>query len=215
MTAKPTLFTMTAALALAACTNLSDTLAPFDAKVSKPSPSPVKAAQGDHVPSIAPGTVLALPKPGDLGRRVEVVQFVTLRFGGEQLAFEARLSIKPDRLMLVGIDGMGRRAMTVVWDGLTLMVEPAPWLPPEVRPANILADVIVLFFPTAAVRKALETSGCDLALSAQKRVVRCGETEVLRAEYEGRPSSPWNSKLRYSNLAWGYEAEVRSAEVTP
>ncbi len=214
MTARRALSLAALAALLAGCTSLPGAVALLDAKTpggeAAASPAPPDGARD---PLIGPGKKIALPQPGELGRTVEAIQLVTLKFGGETLVFDARISIRPGRFALAAIDGMGRRAMTVVWDGAAMNIETAAWLPPAVRPASMMADVAVLFFPTAAARQALAAAGCELAISKRTRIVRCGEAEVIRAEYEERASAPWNGKLRYSNLAWGYEAEVRSAEV--
>jgi uncharacterized protein DUF3261 len=208
----PTLIAISVALALSGCTNLSASLIQLDKKAPLVS-SPAQAAPVSQATLIGPGREIVLPKPREMGRGLEVAQLVTLQFAGQSLSFDARLSITPDRLVLVGIDGMGRRAMTVVWNGDTMTVESAPWLPAAARPSNMLADVVVLFFPIAAVRQALAAAGCELAISKRTRVVRCGEAEVIQAEYDEHSSALWNGKLRYRNLAWGYEAEVRSAEL--
>jgi hypothetical protein len=201
------------AQAVAGCTNLSGTLVQLDDKAPLPLAPPVQTASASQAPLIGPSTAIVLPKPQEMGRSLEVVQLVTLRFAGQAFTFDARLSITPDRLVLVGIDGMGRRAMTVAWNGETMTVEAAPWLPSTARPTSMLSDVVVLFFPIAAVRDALAVAGCELAITKRTRVVRCGETTVIQAEYDEQSSALWNGKLRYWNLAWGYEAEVRSAEL--
>jgi hypothetical protein len=103
--------------------------------------------------------------------------------------------------------------MTVVWNGDTMTVETAPWLPAAARPSNMLADVVVLFFPIAVVRHMLEAAGCSLVITKRTRVVRCEEAEVIEAEYDEQSTALWNGKLHYWNRAWGYEAEVRSAEI--
>jgi len=94
-----------------------------------------------------------------------------------------------------------------------MTVDTAPWLPSAARPTSMLSDVVVLFFPIGAVRQALAASGCELAITKRTRAVRCGEAEVIQAEYDEGSTALWNGKLRYWNLAWGYEAEVRSAEL--
>ena len=213
MTPRPALIAMAVVQALAGCTNLSGTLVQLDEKAPMPLASPVQAALASQATLIGPNTAIVLPKPREMGRSLEVVQLVTLQFAGQSLTFDARLSITPDRLVLVGIDGMGRRAMTVVWNGETMTVETAPWLPSAARPASMLSDVVVLFFPIGAVRQALAAAGCELAITKRTRVVRCGEGQIIQAEYDEQSTALWNGKLRYSNLAWGYEAEVRSAEL--
>jgi Protein of unknown function (DUF3261) len=216
MTMKPALIAMSVAQVLAACTTLSGPLVQLHATAPTPPTSSAEAAAPiSHESLIGPGTAIALPKPRDFGRSIEVAQLVTLQFGGQSLAFDVRLSITPDRLVLVAIDGMGRRAITVEWNGDAMTVQTAPWLPSAVRPASMLSDVVVLFFPIAAVRQALAAANCELAITKRTRVVHCGEAEVIRVEYDEQARTPWDGKLHYANLAWGYEADVRSAEVKP
>jgi len=162
----------------------------------------------------APGRTLPLPHPADLGRTVEAVQMLSARYDNQTFVFEGRLSITPERLLLVGIDGMGRRAMTVTWNGRSLAVESAPWLPANVHPGSMLADIVVLYWPEVAVRKALASAGCELQATAKSRKVRCGNDTVLSAKYDWPAGAKWDGTLRYSNLAWGYEIEAQSKEMT-
>jgi hypothetical protein len=161
----------------------------------------------------APGRDLALPVPADLGRSVEAAQMLSVKYDGQTFAFEGRISITPERLVLVGVDGMGRRAMTASWDGRSLAMESAPWLPSRVRPGSMLADIVVLYWPEAAVRQALAPAGCKLLATAKSREVRCGNDAVLTAKYDWPAGAKWNGTLAYSNLAWGYEIEAQSKEI--
>jgi uncharacterized protein DUF3261 len=213
MTPRAILVAMSVAQLLAGCTNLTGALVQLDESTPPPAAQPVQADPASQAPLIGPNTAIALPKPREMGRSLDVVQLVTLQFAGQSVTFDVRLSITPDRLVMVGLDGMGRRAMTVAWNGETMTVETAPWLPAAARPTSMLSDVVVLFFPIGAVRHALEASGCELAITKRTRVVRCGDADIIQAEYDEQSSALWNGKLRYSNLAWGYEAEVRSAEL--
>jgi hypothetical protein len=174
----------------------------------------VSAAE-PNVAQFAPGRDLALPVPADLGRTVEAAQMLSARYDGQTFAFEGRISVTPERLVLVGVDGMGRRAMTATWDGRRLAIESAAWLPSGVRPGSMLADIVVLYWPEAAVRNALAPAGCKLLATAKSREVRCGNDTVLTATYDWPTGAKWNGMLRYSNLAWGYEIEAQSKEITP
>jgi hypothetical protein len=174
-----------------------------------------KAAAEPQVAQFAPGRDLALPLPTDFGRTVEAAQMLSAKFDGQTFALEGRISITPERLALVGVDGMGRRAMTATWDGRSLAMEAAPWLPSSVRPGSMLADIVVLYWPEAAVRKALAPAGCKLLATAKSREVRCGNDTVLTATYDWPAGAKWNGTLHYSNLAWGYEIEAQSKEITP
>jgi hypothetical protein len=168
-----------------------------------------------QVAEFAPGRVLALPLPADFGRTVEAAQMLTARYDNQTFLFEGRISITPDRLVLVGVDAMGRRAMTATWDGRSLSIESASWLPASVRPGSMLADIVMLYWPEAAVGKALAPAGCKLLVTAKSREVRCGNDTVLSAKYDWPAGAKWNGTLHYSNLAWRYEIEAQSKEITP
>ncbi len=168
-----------------------------------------------RAPLLAPGEALALPRPADLGRRVEAAQLITASRDGQTFVFEGRLSITPERFLLAGVDSLGRRAMTVTWTDAGLEVETAPWLPPALRPGSMLADIVVLYWPEAAVQRALAPTGGTLTADAHQRTVRIGGKDVLRAEHSWAEGKPWTGTLRYANLAWGYEIEVQSTETAP
>lgn len=160
---------------------------------------------------IAPGREIVLPKPAALAKPVEAVQQIRATAGGESVVFEAHVSVTAERLLLVAVDGAGRRAMTITWNGQDMKVENAPWLPPNVQAGNLLSDLMVLHFPSASVREAVAAAGCELDIGKHTRRVRCGESDVIRADYEGPQSAPFTGTVRYRNEAWGYDVEIRSA----
>jgi len=156
--------------------------------------------------TVAPGITLALPSPAALGRSVDAVQIVTARHRGDIFVFEGRLSVGPDRLLLVGTDSLGRRAMTVTWSQGQIAVERAAWLPESLRPENILADIVLLYWPEAAVRPGL--TGADLTEQAGERAIG----SAILVSWQG---DPWNGTAHLRNLAWEYELDVRSVLVEP
>ncbi len=156
--------------------------------------------------TVAPGITLALPLPAELGRREDALQVVTARRDGESFVFECRLSVDGERLLLAGSDSMGRRALTVRWGKDGIAVERADWLPPSIRPENILADIMLLYWPEAAVRRGL--TGAVLTQTSQGRTI--GDSIVI--SWRG---DPWNGSSRLVNAPWGYEIDVRSARLAP
>ncbi len=93
---------------------------------------------------IAPDLAVALPRPADLGQTVEVMQLVTARYGTQTYAFEARISATPEQFLMVGLDSLGRRAMTITWSDAAISYESGPWLPPQLGPANVWAHMGLL-----------------------------------------------------------------------
>jgi hypothetical protein len=161
-------------------------------------------------PYFAPGHLLALPEPADLGRPAEWLQHITVRHGDETFAFDGRISITADRFHLVGVDGLGRRAMSITWEKsgrITAMR--ADWLPPEVRPGPMLADIILIYWPPEILRQALASSGATLHDTEESRSISAEGSEILAIDYLG------DGRVKYRNMAWGYEIEVQSVEVAP
>ena len=160
---------------------------------------------------VAPEVVLALPKPSDLGRTLEASQLVTAHYGGQTFTFEGYISVTPERLLLLGLDMMGRLALSVTWTEAGIQSETAPWLPEQVRPENMLADIVMLYWPEDSVRGALSGAGNALASGPRYRSILSGGKEMIHADYDS--DDPWTGTLNYRNLAWGYGLTVRSAEI--
>jgi hypothetical protein len=164
---------------------------------------------------IAPGRRIILPQPSELGRLVEARQLVTVQFMGNAMAFETRLSVTAGKLSLVCMDTLGRRAITAAWDGTKLDVDVAPWVPEAVKPGSLLADLVLIYWPEKAARAAVAAFGGDVMVSGRSRTIRIDGKDVLQADYGWPAGAPWNGKLHYQNLAWGYVVDVQSVELKP
>lgn len=165
---------------------------------------------------IAPGRILTLPEPGELGRSVEATQLITIQREGDIYAFDGHISINPERLYLVGVDGLGRRALTVTWEKSGKVTsQTAAWLPKAIMPGPMLADLVMLYWPEAVVRRALVSADAELVITTNGRLVTAGGTEVFQAEYLEPKQPGWTGMLRYRNKSWGYETEVQSVEAQP
>ena len=159
---------------------------------------------------MAPDIRLVLPPPGDLGRPVEAVQLVTARHGDDVFVFEARLSASANGVLLVATDSLGRRAMRIGWTNAGIDVERAPWLPDTLHPENIMADLVLLYWPEASVRRGL--AGGDLVTGPGWRSVRHGGAEAISVT---TPPDPFSGEAHLTNSAWHYDLDVRSALVSP
>ncbi len=141
--------------------------------------STTSTTERDNAPFFAPGQALELPAPGDLGRNVEWLQHIVVHHGADTFAFDGRISVTPQRFQLVGIDGLGRRALSINWDKSgKVEATRADWLPPQVKPGPMLADIILLYWPRDVVRRALRPSGASLQEVGRTRVVSIGGDEI-------------------------------------
>lgn len=155
---------------------------------------------------IAQGVTLDLPSPRDLEREVEAVQLVTARHGERAWSFEVRLSVTAERVLLVGTDSFGRRAFNVEWSDRGMTADKAAWTPDGLAPQHILADLVLLYWPAAQVRRGLH--GAELVEDAHGR--RVGDLIVVT-----RDPTAWSGQARLTNLSFGYALDVRSTQVSP
>lgn len=162
---------------------------------------------------MAPDLVVSLPQPSALGRSLEVSQLVTAHYGARTFVFEGHISANPERFLLVGLDPLGQRVLTVTWTEHKLTAKLAPGLPEQIHPENMLADIVVLYWPEASVRQALVGSNGTLVVGPHFRSIAVAGKEVIRVDYKGR--DPWDGAVVYRNLAWGYELDVQSVELNP
>lgn len=164
---------------------------------------------------ISPDVALTMPSPADLGRPVEATQLVTVHYGDQNFAFEAHISATPEHFLLVGLDLMGRKIMTINWTKEGISFDTAPWVPSQLRAENILADIVLLYWPDNIVRKSLGDSA-KLIGNAQSRTITFDHKKVWQADYQlNSKHDLWSGKLHYRNLAWGYDFDVQSTENNP
>lgn len=165
--------------------------------------------------SLAPGLSFRLPESPGLGRRIEAAQLVTIRHGDRVFVFEGRVSLTADRFRMVGLDPLGRRALTVDWTGKDIAFEAAPWLPEELRARNLLADLVLIYWPTPMINKILAGSGAELDSRPSHRVISKDGEKVARIDYTPSRDRVWNGYARYQNFVRDYVIEIRSTELSP
>lgn len=143
----------------------------------------------------------------------EVSQLVVAHYADKDFAFEAHLSIDDERLILVGLDPMGRKALKIIWaqNGVTMDAE--PWVPTELHAENILADIILIYWPKTFVQSWLKPTGTSMRSSATTRLVQQGGDTAIRIAYApAKGANVWNKKVHYANDAWGYTLAIQSTE---
>lgn len=207
------------ALALAGCGLVLSPEAPANPSatlVSEVLPSPEVPANPSTTSVsevlLAPGRKLVLPLPATYGARIKVRQLVTIEHGGNAMSFEALLNIQPSEVNLVAVDPFGRRVLTLNWDGARLVVEKAPFLPDNVRPDCLLADLIAVYWPASVVQRALAATGAEVEDHGRHRIIAAGGSEILKADYAWTTKSGLVGTMKYENLSWGYTVSVKSLE---
>ncbi|HZB90198.1 MAG TPA: DUF3261 domain-containing protein [Stellaceae bacterium] len=158
---------------------------------------------------IAPHLRFRIPSPGELGYSISAEQLVTARYRDQVRSFEAHLSVAPDHLVLIGFDPFGGRALTVTWGADAIRFETEPGLPEGLNPGNILADLAIVYWPAAAVRRALPAA-VELRTGERSRSIIADGREIIRVDYDRPFEAGWPSHAHYRNEAFGYALDLQS-----
>lgn len=181
---------------------------PDEADTVKPDRGPI---------ALAPGLSLTLPSLHALNHSIEVVQSVAAHYGSQTIAFEGRIDAGPDHFTMVCSDGLGRRAVTVQWTESGVRYEAAPWVPKQLRPQNMLADLVMIYWPQEALAKALPDATVTTTATG-RRIAKDGK-DVVAVDYTPQ-SGPdgadiWLGKTVYHNRIWNYNLVIESAALEP
>lgn len=156
---------------------------------------------------------ITLPSPREFGQTIRVLQLVTARHQNENYVFESRLSISPERLDLIGIDLLGRRALSLSAGDTGIEATRAPWLPDFIRAENVVADIIIIYWPAEILQKHLRDSHAELKVEKQRRAISVAGRDVIQVEYDASPDASLPRLVRYRNFDLGYELQLRSVAV--
>lgn len=159
---------------------------------------------------IAPAVRFATPGPQTLGYRVVAEQMISAHYRNDSFVWEAHINVSPEKLEVVGLDAFGRRAFTVTWRGDVLSYEAASWLPSAIKPGNVLADIVILYWPQEVVQSALAGSGAIAATTASGRSIAVGGAEIIHVDYDDDGARDWGGTAHFRNLAFGYQLDIQS-----
>lgn len=161
---------------------------------------------------MAPGLTMTMPRQDALGRDIDAAQYVVARYGDTAITFESRIHATADGFVLVCNDGLGRRTLTVTWTASGIRFERAPWFPRTIDPRNMLADLIVIYWPADVVTKALP--GAVLHDEAGLRTVALKGKVIQRVAYApGEDGDIWSGNVTYRNDAWHYTLSIQSTRL--
>jgi len=175
--------------------------------VTRPPPLP------DNEALIAPKTVMVVAPPRGHDGASSVAQSIVAHYRDQTFAFDAQIQIAPQTFDLVALDAMGRRAITVHWNGDKMSSEAAPWLPPLMRPADILADIAIVYGPGDEIAQSVANAGATLSETDTTRRIAKGNHDLIVVEYGD--GTGWSRTAKLRNLAFGYEIDIRSVELSP
>ena len=151
---------------------------------------------------------MTLPRTSDLGRDLSVAHLVTARYGERVISFEGHVEVSGGVFRLAVLDPLGRKALTARWSDDGVVYDAATFFPAELPPQNILADLVLIYWPPAALQRSLVSARAEFEATSRERVVRHDGHEVIRADF-----TP--GRVFFRNLAFGYSLDIRTAEPAP
>jgi Protein of unknown function (DUF3261) len=157
-------------------------------------------------------TVLSLPsRPGYPGE-VAVVQDLHAVHGDQAYDVQAVLQASAEHLVLVLTLPFGPRLATIDWsaDGIAISRDPDLPIADQVPPEDVLADIVLTFWPEAAVRTSLQ-NGVALVVEPGRRLVMRDGVAVIAIRYDG--ADPWNGRTVLDNHLLGYQLTIVSRAV--
>jgi hypothetical protein len=172
---------------------------------------PPTVAVPDNEAMLAPGVACTMPPPSSTPGNINVAQTIVAHFHDQTYSFEAQIQTTPDEFDLVALDSLGRRAMSVKWHSGQMEYTRAEWLPAAVRPADMLGDIAIVFWPTDTIGRALVACSATLITTSNGRIVKVHNRDVIDVAYEH--GEGWNRTAHLRNLAFGFSIDVQSAEI--
>ncbi|NBB14699.1 DUF3261 domain-containing protein [Caulobacter sp. SLTY] len=98
---------------------------------------------------------LTLPMPPGYPEEREMAQSIVAAYGPRKAAFDALVSLGPEKVTVIVTAPAGPRVAQIDWTaaGVATKTEGTP--PPGFRAENVLADMVMTHWPKAALEKAL------------------------------------------------------------
>jgi hypothetical protein len=167
-------------------------------------PAPVTAP-----PPQPPHGVLRLPAVPGYPGQVAAVQSIHAVRGDQVTDVQAVLEVSAAHLVLVLAQPLGPRLATIDWsaDGVAIERAPGPPGAAALQPEDVLADLMLAFWPEPAVRSSLR-AGLSLVVEPDRRLVM--EDDALLVEIRRDDADPWNGTVRLDNHVVGYQLTIVS-----
>jgi hypothetical protein len=166
------------------------------------------AVKPDAAPKarLAKDVTFDLPTPPAYPEATTIVQTGRARYGDHQAAFEAVLSLAPERAEIVLTMLGGPRLSTITWDETGIYEDRTLFAPRDVPVENIVADIFFTVWPAETVASALPP-GLTLTVDedGSRTIWRDGEMLV-----SSTPTAGGDDRTVVRNIAYGYEVALVS-----
>jgi hypothetical protein len=155
---------------------------------------------------VQPPAKVPLASPAALSPR-SASQVIHAVYGARAITLSTAIQLDATKLKVVGVTATGQRLFTVSWDGVTVAAEKSVFVPDNVDPERVLADVQLALWPLADVQKSFGAAGLEVTEPfAGVRRLRRGDALVAEVHYVG--GDPWNGRLWFVNFQYDYSLTI-------
>jgi hypothetical protein len=127
----------------------------------------------------------------------EVVQLLSGRYNDQTFQFQIRLSLTEDKMQMVGVDSLGRRAFGIVWNETGIVSKKADWMTDDLQAEDILKVIIATYWP--------EDDPLQEVVSDR--------TASLQIVYQSDRKNAWTETVEIQDPNSGYEMTITSYEL--
>jgi hypothetical protein len=159
-------------------------------------------------PPPAPAARLGLTlAPAALGEAIALQQHLKVERDGRIDELDAALEVDATQLQLVAL-AFGQRVLSLRYDGVALTSWRHVLLPSQVRAEDVLEDIQLTLWPSAAIASALP-QGWRVEDQGLQRTLYMGNAVVAMIDYSQMPR--WSGVATLENLRYHYRLTIQSA----
>jgi hypothetical protein len=149
---------------------------------------------------------VALPRPAALGHGWHASQLLSADYGGQKGQIPVELEVQGDWLTLVGLSALGPPIFTIRYDGNQIIAEHKAIDVHSLPPAQILADVMLVYWPRSAWMPLLPPGWRLDDEGAERRLFDDTGTLVLQIHTDGPVDRPHTVDL--TNHIFHYQIKI-------
>jgi Protein of unknown function (DUF3261) len=145
--------------------------------------------------------------PAALGASLNLQQHLTVEQGGHVVDLDIALEVDEHEVNIIGLV-LGRRVLTLHYDGQTIDMWRDPMVPPQLRGEDVLEDIQLTLWPVESIREVLP-NGWRIEENGRHRILFLNGEVVTLIYYNGEPR--WSGEVVLRNVRYQYKLTITTA----
>lgn len=162
---------------------------------------PVEIAEGLKIPLLAPHT---------FNQNLAMTQIVELSFLEQKYELIFQVEISHEQIVLVGITPTGTRVFTLIYDGNSIELEGISSVIEKIKPAHLLADLQLSYWPKAALQSSFTPLNIELVETNNARHFKSKNGNIIEIHYSSTPK--FSGSLDFINQVRNYKIHIKTLE---